>query len=207
MSTAAAQPADAPVFKKCVRCDYSLRGLPANHACPECGLRYDERCEMYEAVNPRGMTLIVALILGYGLSGIDDLPLLADFATLSAGKRVEVLAGLFCILLIPICISYAVRFFRSRKYVAVTSDGLMLCLAGVCEDLIPWSDIADAAIETGPVAKAHAVTLWLEHGVRLRAIGGASNVFPTHAHAERFVDHVRERVAEARGEVPADPDR
>ena len=28
-----------PVFKKCARCGYSLRDLPVNQACPDCGLR------------------------------------------------------------------------------------------------------------------------------------------------------------------------
>ena len=42
-----------PVFARCPRCDYSLRGLPANHACPECGLRFDEQCELYRTTNPK----------------------------------------------------------------------------------------------------------------------------------------------------------
>ena len=35
------------MLKSCVQCGYSLKGLPGNHACPECGLRFDERSQVW----------------------------------------------------------------------------------------------------------------------------------------------------------------
>jgi len=37
----------------CPRCDYSLRGLPADHACRECGLGYDEASETFQHTRQR----------------------------------------------------------------------------------------------------------------------------------------------------------
>ena len=36
------EPRDILRLKRCPRCSYDLAGLPRNHACPECGFRYDE---------------------------------------------------------------------------------------------------------------------------------------------------------------------
>jgi hypothetical protein len=35
-------PRDILRLKRCPKCGYDLAGLPRNHACPECGARYDE---------------------------------------------------------------------------------------------------------------------------------------------------------------------
>ncbi|MCP4593469.1 MAG: hypothetical protein GY842_22255 [bacterium] len=40
-------------FTHCPVCTYSLRGLPPDHRCPECGLRYDEGTLVFRPRRPR----------------------------------------------------------------------------------------------------------------------------------------------------------
>ena len=56
----------ASVFQRCPRCDYSLRGLDRDHACPECGLRLDDRSLVFRVRNPRQLFLVWVAILGSG---------------------------------------------------------------------------------------------------------------------------------------------
>ncbi len=45
--TQAAGPRDGKPFARCPQCEYSLRGLPSRHACPECGFEYDEHTRLW----------------------------------------------------------------------------------------------------------------------------------------------------------------
>lgn len=42
----------AQALNDCPRCNYNLRGLPAHHRCPECGLEYDEHTRIWRPAKP-----------------------------------------------------------------------------------------------------------------------------------------------------------
>jgi predicted RNA-binding Zn-ribbon protein involved in translation (DUF1610 family) len=188
------KPAPAPVFKKCVRCGYSLRGLPANHACPECGLRFDERCALYRVTNPRQLMVFWLMIFGGGWVALKHLPHIANLGNASAWDIVGALAGLVWIICVPIAVWFFVRHYRRGFEVAITSDGLIVRLPGFSDALIPWRDIGGASIKDRPAGKPQVASVVLKSKNKTVDIGGVANVFPTRADVEQFVRHVTERL-------------
>ena len=200
MSRTSDQPAAHSVFKKCARCEYSLRGLPANHVCPECGLAFDERCELYRATNPKQILFLWAAIFGGGWVVLRNLPHVGNFAAASAWEKVGALAGVVWIVCVPIAVWFVVRSYRRGFEVAVTSDGLIVRLPGFSDDLIPWRDIGGASIKDRPAGKPQVASVILKGGRKNLDIGGVNNVFPKRADVERFVEQVNLRVRTVDGE-------
>jgi len=188
------KPGSVPVFKKCVRCGYSLRGLSANRACPECGLRFDERCALYGATNPRQILALWLLILGGGWVSLKNLPHLTNLADASAWDTVGALAGALWVVFVAAGIWFFVRRYRRGFKVAITSDGLILRLPGFSDDLLPWRDIGGASIKERPAGKPQVASVLLRSPNKTVEIGGVANVFPKRAAVERFVREVNERV-------------
>lgn len=184
----------APVFKKCVRCEYSLRGLPANHACPECGLQFDERCALYKVTNPNAVIAIWACIFGGGWVSLKHLPDLKNFSTISTWDKVGVIAALMWFVFVAFGIFFLIKLYRRGQEVAITGDGLIIRLAGFKDDLIPWSNISEATVADIPETKPQIATIFLIDKNKTVKIGGVSNVFPTRSDAERFVRQINERV-------------
>lgn len=53
-----------PRLNTCPNCDYSLKGLPAEHYCPECGLKYDSATRVWTQDNRmKSSGLLVGLII------------------------------------------------------------------------------------------------------------------------------------------------
>jgi hypothetical protein len=128
----------------CVHCGYSWRGLPAGHACPECGLPRDEHTTVVTARGPWGLSLlsVAALVLfAWGLLSLADIAL-AIFAILAVGIG-GVIADVIEIVLLAAIGFWAVRFlFRIwtiRRYAAVTPEGIWVrSLLG--ERRVPWRE-------------------------------------------------------------------
>jgi predicted RNA-binding Zn-ribbon protein involved in translation (DUF1610 family) len=150
-----------PVFKKCVRCGYSLRGLPANHACPECGLRFDERCTLYRVTNPRQLMVFWLMIFGGGWVALKHLPHVANLGAASAWEMIGALAGVAWIVCVPIALWFIVRSYRRGFEVAITTDGLIVHLPGFSDDLIPWRDIGGVSIKDRPASKPQVASVFL----------------------------------------------
>ena len=146
MTTADEKPASVPVFTKCVRCGYSLRGLSASCACPECGLRLDEQCALYGATNPKQILALWLMILGGGWISLKNLPHLSNLADASAWETLGALTGALWIVFVAAGIWFFVRRYRQGFKAAITSDGLILRLPGFSDDLLPWRDIGGASI-------------------------------------------------------------
>lgn len=104
----------SPVFGHCVRCGYSLRGLPANHACPECGLRFDERCELYRVKDPKQVAILWLVIFGGDWVSLRNLPHLANLAGATAWQMVGALAGALWIVFAAAGVWLFVRRYRRR---------------------------------------------------------------------------------------------
>jgi len=194
MTTDNEKPGSVPVFKKCVRCGYSLRGLPANHTCPECGLRVDERCALYRVTNPRQVLAIWLMILGGGWVSLKHLPHLANLADASAWDTVGALAGALWVVFVAAGTWFLARRYRRGFKVAITSDGLILRLPGFSDDLLPWRDIGGASVKERPAGKPQVASVFVKSKNKTVEIGGVANVFPTRATVERFVGEVNDRV-------------
>ena len=192
-----------PVFKKCPRCEYSLRGLPANHVCPECGLAFDERCELYRVINPKQILLVWVAIFGGGWIVLRNLPHLVNFAAASAWEKVAALAALIWLFCVPFAVWCLARSYRRGFEVAVTGDGLIVRLPGYANDLIPWANIVEASVKEKPENKPQEASVILKAGRKSLDIGGVGNVFPKRADVERFVEQVNQRVRTIAGETTA----
>lgn len=183
-----------PVFRTCVRCGYSLRGLPTRHVCPECGLRYDERCALYRATNPRQVLALWLMIFGGGWVVLEFLPGLFN---MEAATTLEVILGGLSLVWIA-CVaggtwSILKRYRRGFK-VATTTDGLLIHLPGFHSELIPYPDIEGASVKPSAKATAMVVLIKLRSKRKRLEIGGVANVFPSKTDGEDFVRRVRERI-------------
>jgi hypothetical protein len=186
-----------PVFKNCARCGYSLRGLPANHACPECGLRFDEQCALYRVTNPRQLMVFWLMVFGGGWVALKHLPHFANLGGASAWEMIGALAGVVWIVCVPIAVWFIVRSYRRGFEVAITSDGLIVRLPGFSDDLIPWRDIGGASIKDRPAGKPQVASVFLRSKNKTVEIGGVANVFPKRADVGHFVRQVMERLDSA----------
>lgn len=182
-----------PVFRACVRCGYSLRGLPANHACPECGLRFDEGCALYRVTNPKQVLASSIMILAGGWVSLKNLPHLANFAAASAWDKIGALAAALWIVFVIAGTWFIVRRYRQGYEVAVTTDGLIIHLPALPDDLIPWADIARVELQPRAPNKPQTARVHLSSGKTL-TIGGVANVFADAAIAEDFVTRLSQRL-------------
>ncbi len=194
----AAEGNPTPAFKRCPRCNYSLRGLPATHACPECGLRFDDHCERYPVTNlKRSLLVYGACMMGGAGPALENLPHAGDFPSMSIWDQIGVLAGLIwvaCAVFLAIAIR---RTYCEGMSVAITRDGLICRLWDVKVDLVPWQDIDVVSIKDREPEKAQVACVSFKKRRRKLSIGGLHNVFPTRADVERFVEQVNERVETA----------
>lgn len=196
-------PPATPVFKKCVRCGYSLRGLPDNHACPECGLRFDQRCELYRVANPKQVLFIWIVIFGGGWVNLRNLPHIANLGAASTWQKILTLVALFWVVIVVAGVWFLVKRYRRGFEVAVTSDGLIVRLPGFNDDLIPWTNVGGVSVKERPEGKPQIAAVFLKDKQKSIDIGGGANVFPTQADVNRFVDQVNERIGAANGELTA----
>ena len=191
-----------PVFDRCPRCDYSLRGLPANHTCPECGLRYDEHCELYRIRNPKAaFTLLLCVFGSVGGSG-KGLEHFGHWATAGFWEKLFAVGAVVWLILIVFLARKLYRIYRRGQFVAVTADGLILRMVGCKDDLIPWERVRSVALKQRADHKAQTVILSLREPYKTQDVGGTYNFFPTRLDAERFLNQVNARIQTGTGAPP-----
>lgn len=195
-TTTAGPPPPPDRYDRCARCRYALRGLPAEHACPECGLRYDTRSETYPVRDPRRLVAFAILIFVGGWINLKNLPHLAHLSTVSTRDALLAMTGVLWIICVVAFAWLLIRRLRRGFQVAVTADGLVIVMPAESDQLIPWADIASAEVVKQKSAAAQVVKVAYRNG-RTANLGGLANVFPTRELADRFVHQVTERIAEA----------
>ena len=133
------------LLEKCPWCEYSLRGLPVVHHCPECGLEVDRRWNRTFPVSLRrstwrkvGVFLFWALLSTYVIFAI-------YVTSMAQGAR----GFIFFVFTLPlgILISLGWAFYRLRKqpaFVAIGPRGLHVCDRHAKARTIPWKDIRQA---------------------------------------------------------------
>jgi len=162
-----------------------LQGLPEEHACPECGLRYDGESEVYKHTNPKAL---FAGLLGFvgGTGGMFNL--VRTYA--SAGPFWRVCIMLCWVIYFGAAVwlaRYAYRLYRSGPLLAVLPDGLFIRLRRINGDWIKWENVSRAALNRA----RKGATLIFRDGRPVMDING---VFASTSDAQRFVSQVASRL-------------
>lgn len=187
MSDAAAQ----PPFGSCPRCTYCLRGLPADHYCPECGLGFDPGCELYRVTNPKQFLLIWGLIFGGGWVNLKSIQYWGSWQTETLWHKIYAVAGAVWIICLIFGVLWVCRAYRRGQKVAVTTDGLFIQMASADDGLIPWSSIRQAVAEKK--GKTHIAIITRCNPDKPIRLGDMYKLFGTGQDARRFVDQVNAR--------------
>jgi len=170
----------------CPRCGYSLQGLPCDHNCPECGLRYDAQSAVYRVRDPKAVFGAVGGGTGWLWGGV---ALFDAYRTVPRPWRVLII--LFWIIYL-LETAWLMRFFyflfKAGPLVAVVSDGLFVRLRRLEGELIPWSNIARAAANKN----MKSAVLFIRDTKTIRDVAG---VFRGPLEVEQFAAQVNARAA------------
>ena len=172
------------MLESCPRCDYSLRGLPADHACPECGLRYDARSVISRAAMPKAAFLA---LLGF-LYGGGVLFRIVFYGPVVPGAPCVIFFLLFLALVggFGFTLWRLVTIDRRGQLVAALPDGLHLRLVQPADRVIPWDNITRVAVKPGKWRIGAVVFLKKE-----RTVMDVTGVFKDRAAVERLVEAAR----------------
>ena len=125
----------------CVHCGYSQTGLPAVHACPECGFQYDDQMYIIRAKGPWGLSalnLFAMLFTVVFFRSMAQPPI--DFLAEFVGESIA--NGLGLLVLVAVVIWFVrifIRLWTTNRYAAVTPTGIRArTLSG--EISVPWSE-------------------------------------------------------------------
>jgi hypothetical protein len=149
--------------------------------------------------NPKQLLFVWLLIFGGGWVSLRNLPHFLDLGSASAWEMVGAFGGAVWIVVVPVALWILVRRFRRGLEVAITGDGLILRLPGFSDDVIPWRDIAAAAVKEIPPGHGQVALVKLRGKAKKLEVGGLANVFPDRDAVKRFADEVNARVAAAGG--------
>jgi uncharacterized protein (DUF983 family) len=185
-----------PSLRRCPRCLFSLRGLPANHACPECGLRYDEQSLHARVRNPLHVLIVagVPLLVGAVIFRVTVMDALEANAV-EWQNVVQVLGAVGFLIFGLAKLFQAVRRYVAGYRAAVVTDGMIICLPEAPEGLIPWSRVAYVSVRDKHNKQGGEIQLLL-HDVKNPILLGKDPVrlFPTMEETERFASAILARM-------------
>ncbi|RME37270.1 MAG: hypothetical protein D6788_09830 [Planctomycetota bacterium] len=173
-------------LNQCPRCNYSLRGLPANHACPECGLVYDERSACWRRKPGVG---VYAGLLGYLASAYWMAILPRKFPGFP--PLVRVLVVIMFVVYVGSLVYVAWRLwgvYKKGVVIALLPDGLYYRRDAGSLEKIPWEDISRVAAVPYPLG------LGVFHK-QAKAVRTLTGVFRSRRDVERCVALINERLA------------
>lgn len=183
------------MLKSCLRCDYSLDGLDADHPCPECGLRRDVQSECWRA--SVGWSLIAELLWGVAVVFMTFRWSLQELAESVAWSISAFVAALACSALLLQRFVAARRQWDQGIFAAVTPEGLHVFMIGRPARFTKWEKIAKAHV---PKQRGRPIVIVDYHSVMSYVTRvWISNVFADRADAERFADIVNEYALKADG--------
>lgn len=173
----------------CPQCAYSLHGLPDDHACPECGLRYDRESEVYKHVNPKAIFMGLLGFIG-GAGGMANLP--RAFGNAGSFWRVCIILSVMLYFGAAVWFArYVYRLYRSGPLVAVLPEGLYVRLLRIRGEQIAWTDVSRVAFNR---PQKVATLIFLDG----RPVLDICGVFASLNDAQRFVSQVAARIEMAK---------
>lgn len=173
----------------CPQCDYSLQGLPEDHACPECGLRYDRESEVYKHLNPKALFAGMLGFLG-GTAGMVNL--VRTFGNVGLFWRTCIIISLVVYFGAALWFGrYAYRLYRNGPLVAVLPKGLYVRLLRIRGEQIAWTEVSRVALNR---SQKVATLIFLDG----RPVLDICGVFASLSDAQRFVSQVAARIETAR---------
>jgi hypothetical protein len=120
--------------QRCPVCEYDLAGLPAAHACPECGFEYDERTiVLYGARTGQSVQPLLVGLFGY----LTAVTWIAGYRWVSLG----LLLGAACILWQMFANRRRFNTRGGRTQLVATREGVSLREGPGPPDLVPWPRI------------------------------------------------------------------
>lgn len=131
----------------CPNCAYSLEGLPASHACPECGLRYDERSFVHVEHRGRGVAVLFAVWISLFQLGKASIRFQKGVGPFD-WSAVAIAAAVWAV-----CGWYIVRTRRGALRIAILPEGVLLHAPPKRPQLVRWSQIN--AVEAGGPGNRH----------------------------------------------------
>jgi hypothetical protein len=139
------QGAPQHALDRCPVCNYSLRGLPAAHRCPECGLEYDEHSIIwYPPRRRRWYAAFFALVsLGITGAGIEGI-------FLFEGTTADFWIGMGAVAFGILGFVLAVRGFLTRPFVAVVPLGVIVRMRAQAVEVIPWDQAGSLEVRERP---------------------------------------------------------
>lgn len=172
------------MLERCPRCHYSLAGLPQDHTCPECGLRYDGESVVYtRRRNRKALIGLAAVVIGSpGMIAVyTTIPLVPQ----PWGSVLYLLLGAYVITL-GWLIWYFRRVYHCGSIAAITAEGLLLRQESRAIEMIPWAAILRC--ERSPGLRAAVL-----HFQERRATRAVSGVFRSGEELDDFVAGVNRR--------------
>ncbi len=186
---------------RCVKCAYSLKGLPAEHACPECGLRYDGHVWVYRPGPPPLWRL--GLFVVHRLWVFGGAIFAVQWLTSFAVPRFWILAALGSLVVAAAWLSAKwIGEYREGLCIALLPDGILVKgslvmvqpidhIGALVPDhangrFIPWSSITRASLGT----TFDGALLDVESGDTPLRVQG---FFATGAEMRQFVEEVEAR--------------
>ncbi len=177
------------MLSECPQCRYSLKGLPAEHRCPECGLGYDAASELFKPAHSRALLWAA---VGPVMGGFWMLLQVLNVARALPGKW-QWTMWLFSCAYVSMLAWFGWRLWKNYRrgaIVATMPDALWLRFDRATEEHIPWAGISRVVVSRGFVG----ATMFLKETKTVRDIRG---VFKNRADAERFVEQAEVRIANA----------
>ncbi len=168
------------MMRACPRCSYSLRGLPETHACPECGLGYDDRSRSWWTRGSRSYWIAAAILLYCGV----ELFFTVFFTSAGLGSTRVMLLRFMAILYVLGGSWFLFSIYKMWKHgvtVSVVVDGIITRMGTGESKLIPWANISRTSLTPGA---GKGVTLLL---VKERTSVSVADVFRNREEAESFV--------------------
>ena len=183
------------VLDGCPRCSYSLKGLPQEHACPECGLRYDGKSRAWRKAKwwPGLILLAFAAFPAHNV-----LEWLAEGAQAPGWITgiLLVVSFLFLIVFLLVGLPFVYRQFWHGVVVAATPAGLYFGPPGEAEGaLTEWDNFEKVEIKPKN-------SVWVFFAGREPV--KVFRVFQTDADAEAFATLARHYGQKAPETCPAD---